>query len=162
MPPRGRSNAATASGEGRTDGPQNEPQHEPEHGPNQPEGIPAAPAQQGSGADSGADEGAAVELGARAGGGGPASAGGGLRLPLPANLPGGLDAKRLLWFGGLGALAVIGILDWPVAVVVGAGTVVAGQLARDSAKQAAGAAQVRAGAEVTGGSGAGGQGGQTS
>jgi hypothetical protein len=158
MPPRGRSNAATASGEGRTDGPQNEPQNEPEHGQNQPEGLPSGAARRGSGAD----EGAAVELGARAGGGGPASAGGGIRLPLPANLPGGLDAKRLLWFGGLGALAVIGILDWPVAVVVGAGTVVAGQLARDSAKQAAGAARVRAGAEVTGGPGAGGQGGQTS
>ena len=38
---------------------------------------------------------------------------------------GNLGAKRLLWYGGLGALATIGILDWPVALVVGAGTLIA-------------------------------------
>lgn len=47
----------------------------------------------------------------------------GFRLPLP--MLDQLDAKRLLWFGGLGVLATIGILDWPVALVVGAGTLIA-------------------------------------
>jgi len=54
-----------------------------------------------------------------------------LRIPLPtALLPGNVDAKRLLWFGSLGALAVAGILEWPVALVVGAGSVVAERFAR--------------------------------
>jgi hypothetical protein len=44
-----------------------------------------------------------------------------LRLPTL----GDIDAKRLLWYGGLGALATIGILDWPVALVVGTGTIIA-------------------------------------
>jgi hypothetical protein len=30
-----------------------------------------------------------------------------------------------LWYGGLGALATIGVLEWPVAVVVGAATAIA-------------------------------------
>ena len=47
----------------------------------------------------------------------------GLRLPIPTLA--GIDGKRLLWYGGLGALATLGILDWPVALVVGAGTIVA-------------------------------------
>jgi hypothetical protein len=53
---------------------------------------------------------------------------GGLRFTMP-NMPDN-DAKRLLWLGGLGALATIGILEWPVALVVGAGSVVAERLAR--------------------------------
>jgi hypothetical protein len=72
--------------------------------------------------------------GAVAGDGGRAFVGGGVRLPIPG-LPGGLDAKRLLWFGGLGALATIGILEWPVALVVGAGSVVAERLARDGVRR---------------------------
>jgi hypothetical protein len=55
----------------------------------------------------------------------------GLRLPMPA----GVDGKRLLWFGGLGALATIGLLDWPVAVVVGAGSIIASRFARDEQRR---------------------------
>lgn len=56
-----------------------------------------------------------------------------LRLPLPhLSLPtvGDIDAKRMFWYGGLGAMATIGILDWPVALVVGAGTVIAARSRR--------------------------------
>jgi hypothetical protein len=38
----------------------------------------------------------------------------------------------MLWLGGLGALATIGVLEWPVALVVGAGSIVAEQLAREN------------------------------
>jgi hypothetical protein len=55
----------------------------------------------------------------------------GLRLPTPA----GVDGKRLLWFGGLGALATIGLLDWPVAAVVGAGSIIASRFARDEQRR---------------------------
>jgi hypothetical protein len=34
---------------------------------------------------------------------------------------------RLVYFAGLGALAVFGVIDWPVAVVVGAGHLLADQ-----------------------------------
>lgn len=54
---------------------------------------------------------------------------GGLKLPVPAVGP-----KRALWWGGLAALAVVGALEWPVAVVVGAGTYVAEQFAREDAR----------------------------
>ena len=55
-----------------------------------------------------------------------------IRLPLPTL--GAVDAKRLLWYGGLGALATIGILDWPVALVVGTGTIIAGRASRTPSK----------------------------
>jgi hypothetical protein len=68
-----------------------------------------------------------------------------LRLPLPFNrqmlvqpgaIPGWLMAepagKRLLWLGGLGAMATIGLLEWPVAVALGAGSVIAERLARET------------------------------
>jgi hypothetical protein len=44
-----------------------------------------------------------------------------------------MDSKRgrVLWLGGLGTLAVIGVLDWPVAVVVAAGAWVAEERARE-------------------------------
>jgi hypothetical protein len=49
-----------------------------------------------------------------------------LRLPqVPEH-----GGKRLVWFAGLGALAAVGILEWPVALVVGAGSVVAERFAR--------------------------------
>jgi hypothetical protein len=60
---------------------------------------------------------------------------GGLRLPalslpdLPATLP-----KRALWWGGLAALAVVGVVEWPVAAVVGAGTYVAERLSREDSR----------------------------
>jgi hypothetical protein len=56
-----------------------------------------------------------------------------LRIPLPhLSMPnvGDIDAKRMLWYGGLGAMATIGILDWPVALVVGTGTVIAARSRR--------------------------------
>jgi hypothetical protein len=44
-----------------------------------------------------------------------------------------MDSRRgrVLWLGGLGTLAVIGVLDWPVAVVVAAGAWVAEERARE-------------------------------
>ncbi|MDT7613409.1 MAG: hypothetical protein QOF00_856 [Pseudonocardiales bacterium] len=60
--------------------------------------------------------------------------GGGIRLPLPPGLP-DVDAKRLLWWGGLGVAAVVGLLEWPVALAVGVGSVVAERLARERAAQ---------------------------
>jgi hypothetical protein len=33
--------------------------------------------------------------------------------------------ERLIWYGGLGTAAVLGVIEWPVAVAVGAGTVIA-------------------------------------
>lgn len=56
-----------------------------------------------------------------------------LRIPLPhLSMPniGDIDAKRMLWYGGLGAMATIGILEWPVALVVGTGTVIAARSRR--------------------------------
>jgi hypothetical protein len=58
---------------------------------------------------------------------------GGRSLPsVPGlHLPGG-TAGTVLWWGGLGAVAALGIVDWPVAALVGAGTWVAEQHARQS------------------------------
>jgi len=50
---------------------------------------------------------------------------GGLRLPRGAG-------GTVLWWGGLAAVAALGIVDWPVAALVGAGTWVAEQHARQS------------------------------
>jgi hypothetical protein len=44
-------------------------------------------------------------------------------------MPGG-TAGRVLWWGGLAALAAFGVVDWPVAVLVGAGSWVAEQYAK--------------------------------
>jgi hypothetical protein len=79
-----------------------------------------------------------------------------LRLPLPFNrqmlvqpgaIPGWLMAepagKRLLWLGGLGAMATIGLLEWPVAVAVGAGSYIAEQLVREQSTQRAAQAPAR-------------------
>jgi hypothetical protein len=41
-----------------------------------------------------------------------------------ANLP---PADRLLYYGGLGLMASVGFLEWPVAAAVGAGVWVAGR-----------------------------------
>jgi len=41
-----------------------------------------------------------------------------------ANLP---PVERLLYYGGLGVMASIGFLEWPVAAAVGAGVWVAGR-----------------------------------
>lgn len=75
----------------------------------------------------GVDPDTAVEFEAQPREGAP---GGGLRFPLP--LPGvpSVDVKRMLWLGGLGALATVGILEWPVAITVAAASVVAERFAR--------------------------------
>ncbi|ATY13421.1 hypothetical protein CU254_25535 [Amycolatopsis sp. AA4] len=51
-------------------------------------------------------------------------------VKVPGDLP-----KRALWWGGLAALAAVGVLEWPVAVVVGAGSYVAEKLSRDDARR---------------------------
>lgn len=56
------------------------------------------------------------------------------RLPLPgagmaAAMPTGVPG-RVLWWGGLAAFAAFDIVDWPVAIVVGAGEWVAEQYAK--------------------------------
>ena len=43
-----------------------------------------------------------------------------------ATLP---PADRMLYYGGVGAMAVVGVLEWPVAVVAGAGLWIAGRAA---------------------------------
>jgi hypothetical protein len=48
-----------------------------------------------------------------------------------------VNPTRLLWWGGLAALAAIEIIEWPVALVVGAGSVVAERMAHQDAEQIA-------------------------
>lgn len=62
--------------------------------------------------------------------------GGGFPLPMPG-LPFGVDPKKVLWWGGLAALAAVGVIEWPVAAVVGAGSYVAERWAREDARRAA-------------------------
>ena len=62
------------------------------------------------------------------------SAGSGFPLPMPG-LPVNVDPKKVLWWGGLAALATIGVIEWPVAAVVGAGSWVAEQWAREDARR---------------------------
>jgi hypothetical protein len=66
-----------------------------------------------------------------------------LRLPVPRNLmaaaaPGTADLsgtirdrlpdrKHLLYYGGLGALAALGVLSWPAAAVIGTGVWITGR-----------------------------------
>lgn len=52
-------------------------------------------------------------------------------------LPFNVDPKKMLWWGGLGALAAVGMIEWPVAAVVGAGSWLAERWARDDARRAA-------------------------
>lgn len=55
------------------------------------------------------------------------------QVPLPdIHVPG-----RVLWWGGLAALATLGVVDWPVAVLVGAGSWVAEQYAKAAQSQRA-------------------------
>ncbi len=56
-------------------------------------------------------------------------------LQLPG-MPFPVDPKRVLWWGGLAALATVGVLEWPVAAVVGAGSYVAERWARDDTRRA--------------------------
>jgi hypothetical protein len=57
----------------------------------------------------------------------------GFRLPWPQGLD--VNPTRMLWWGGLAALAAIEIIEWPVALVVGASSLVAERLARQDAAQ---------------------------
>ncbi len=54
------------------------------------------------------------------------------RIPLPSFLPPASSTRgRILWYGGLGTLAVFGAVDWPVVAAIAAGTWVAEQSARE-------------------------------
>ncbi|HKS51498.1 MAG TPA: hypothetical protein VJS67_06475 [Pseudonocardiaceae bacterium] len=57
----------------------------------------------------------------------------GFQLPLPGM--GNVDPLRLLWLGGLAALATIEIIEWPVALTLGAGSYIAERLARQDVLQ---------------------------
>jgi hypothetical protein len=57
----------------------------------------------------------------------------GFRLPLPG--VGDVDPMRMLWLGGLAAMATIEIIEWPVALAVGVGSYVAERLARDDVRR---------------------------
>jgi hypothetical protein len=58
----------------------------------------------------------------------------GLPLPgIPIGMPTGLPG-RVLWWGGLAALAAFEVVDWPVAILVGAGEWVAEQYAKAAAQ----------------------------
>jgi hypothetical protein len=57
----------------------------------------------------------------------------GFRLPLPG--VGDVDPMRLLWLGGLAAVAAIELIEWPVALAVGVGSVVAERLAREDLRK---------------------------
>ncbi len=48
-----------------------------------------------------------------------------VQVAMPTGVPG-----RVLWWGGLAAVAAFGVVDWPVAVLVGAGSWVAEQYAK--------------------------------
>ena len=52
----------------------------------------------------------------------------GFRLPWPQGLE--VNPTRMLWWGGLAALAAVEIIEWPVALVVGVGSFVAERMAR--------------------------------
>jgi hydrogenase/urease accessory protein HupE len=57
----------------------------------------------------------------------------GFQVPLPGI--GNVDPLRLLWLGGLAALATIEIIEWPVALTLGAGSFIAERLARQEARE---------------------------
>jgi hypothetical protein len=55
----------------------------------------------------------------------------GIHVGMPTGLPG-----RVLWWGGLAALAAFDVVEWPVAVLVGAGSWVAEEFAKAAREQA--------------------------
>ena len=55
--------------------------------------------------------------------------GAGMAAAMPTGTPG-----RVLWWGGLTALAAFDIVEWPVAIVVGAGEWVAEQYAKSAVR----------------------------
>jgi hypothetical protein len=54
----------------------------------------------------------------------------GMPIGMPTGMPG-----RVLWWGGLAALAAFEVVDWPVAVLVGAGSWVAERYAKAAAAE---------------------------
>jgi hypothetical protein len=46
-----------------------------------------------------------------------------------------LEPKRLLWFGGLAAMGVFGVLQWPVVAAVGVGSYVAERFAKSEIRK---------------------------
>jgi hypothetical protein len=46
-----------------------------------------------------------------------------------------MSRNRLLWWGGLAGLAAFGVIDWPVAGVVAAGTYIATRGAKEAAHE---------------------------
>lgn len=60
-------------------------------------------------------------------------------LPDPAG-------NRVLWYGGLAGLAAVGVIGWPVAGVVAAGTYVAEHRARAAAHEGNGSSSSQSGA----------------
>ena len=56
----------------------------------------------------------------------------GIRVGMPTGIPG-----RVLWWGGLAALAAFDIVEWPVAVLAGVGSWVAEQYAKAAQSQRA-------------------------
>ena len=58
------------------------------------------------------------------------------RIAMPGlTLPSGRTGT-FLWWGGLAAVAALGVVDWPVAALIGAGTWVAERHARQAASAA--------------------------
>lgn len=57
--------------------------------------------------------------------------GGRTTITVPASMSQALEPKRLLWYGGLAALGVVGVLEWPIVAVVGAATYVSERFARE-------------------------------
>lgn len=56
-------------------------------------------------------------------------------VPVPRiRMPSGA-AGNVIWWGGLAAVAALGVVDWPVAAIVAAGTWVAEQQSKQSAEQ---------------------------
>lgn len=52
-----------------------------------------------------------------------------------SGLTGVVDPKRLLWIGGLAAVGVLGVVEWPVVATVGVGSYVAEQFAKSDVKK---------------------------
>jgi hypothetical protein len=75
-----------------------------------------------------------------------APAGGGPR----GSLPSGAARNRVLWYGGLAALAALDVLEWPVAAAVAAGSYVAEQRARSVLRPRPSAVEVEASGQSAG------------
>src|SRR5690349_15943923 len=75
---------------------------------------------------------AAASAGVQGAQGGQPGLGVGLRAQLPAVQT---DPRRLLWWGGLAAAGVVGLVEWPVVAAVGVGSWVAEQFAKEDIRR---------------------------